>query len=313
MSRLLTCAMSVEAHSSASAALRTCAAFRPKAQRAFACSPRICRACRRKASRGTSSRSICSIAPMSAAAWRPPRRVPARMRNVAVWQFLNFLRDHSPVGFGMPIQRALDRVRQLVLLAEERDLRQVPAPALHMDAVRLMTVHGSKGLEFEAVHVPGLTQAQLSPLLPRTTLPAAGRAHLRRGRHVGLGRSQTLAQHGGRMSILRGDVARAHVFAFLSAALSAEWQQALAFQAAGQGLVAASCTRRRPRRPCRCRPTRRGPAHQNHISRPTGSSPIGGLSFTRNVRAASSIRTCSASAARARRPLSHARMTAFTN
>lgn len=82
--------------------------------------------------------------------------VPARMRNVAVWQFLNFLRDHSPVGFGFPIQRALDRVRQLVLLAEERDLRQVPAPALHMDAVRLMTVHGSKGLEFEAVHVPGL-------------------------------------------------------------------------------------------------------------------------------------------------------------
>ena len=82
--------------------------------------------------------------------------VPARMRNVAVWQFLNFLRDHSPVGFGLPIQRTLDRVRQLVLLAEERDLRQVPAPALHMDAVRLMTVHGSKGLEFEAVHVPGL-------------------------------------------------------------------------------------------------------------------------------------------------------------
>jgi DNA helicase-2/ATP-dependent DNA helicase PcrA len=27
-----------------------------------------------------------------------------------------------------------------------------------MDAVRLMTVHGSKGLEFEAVHVPGLTK-----------------------------------------------------------------------------------------------------------------------------------------------------------
>jgi len=53
----------------------------------------------------------------------------------------------------------LDRVRQLVLLAEERDLRQVPAGALHIDAVRLMTVHGSKGLEFEAVHVPGLTAA----------------------------------------------------------------------------------------------------------------------------------------------------------
>lgn len=85
--------------------------------------------------------------------------VSSRMRNVAVWQFLNFLREHSSVGSGSPVRRSLDRVRQLVLLAEERDLRQVPAPALHMNAVRLMTVHGSKGLEFEGVHLPGLTQA----------------------------------------------------------------------------------------------------------------------------------------------------------
>jgi DNA helicase-2/ATP-dependent DNA helicase PcrA len=82
-----------------------------------------------------------------------------RMRAVAIWQFLNFVRDRSPVASGSPIQRTLDRVRQLVLLAEERDLRQIPAAALHMDAVRLMTVHGSKGLEFEAVHIPGLTKA----------------------------------------------------------------------------------------------------------------------------------------------------------
>jgi superfamily I DNA/RNA helicase len=78
------------------------------------------------------------------------------MRGVAIWQFLNFVRERSPAGAGLPIQRTLDRVRQLVLLAEERDLRQVPAGALHLDAVRLMTVHGSKGLEFEAVHLPGL-------------------------------------------------------------------------------------------------------------------------------------------------------------
>ena len=85
--------------------------------------------------------------------------VTARMRAVAVWQFLNFVRKRSPAGSGPRIRRTLDRVRQLVLLAEERDLRQVPAAALHMDAVRLMTVHGSKGLEFDAVHVPGLTTA----------------------------------------------------------------------------------------------------------------------------------------------------------
>ena len=83
--------------------------------------------------------------------------VTARIRAVAVWQFLNFLREQGPTDARLPIQRTLDRVRQLVLLAEERDLRQAPAAALHLDAVRLMTVHGSKGLEFEAVHVPGLT------------------------------------------------------------------------------------------------------------------------------------------------------------
>jgi DNA helicase-2/ATP-dependent DNA helicase PcrA len=85
--------------------------------------------------------------------------VAQRMRAVAVWQFLNFVREQSPTGSGLRIQRSLDRVRQLVLLAEERDLRQVPIAALHMDAVRLMTVHGSKGLEFEAVHLPGITAA----------------------------------------------------------------------------------------------------------------------------------------------------------
>ncbi len=81
-----------------------------------------------------------------------------RMRSIAVWQFLNFLRDQSAVATGSPVQTLLDRVRNLVLLAEERDLRQVPDAALQMNAVRLMTVHGSKGLEFEAVHIPGFVK-----------------------------------------------------------------------------------------------------------------------------------------------------------
>jgi len=85
--------------------------------------------------------------------------ISTRMRAIAIWQVFNFIRDQSPVGTGSPIQRTLDRVRQLVLLAEERDLRQVPSGALHMNAVRLMTIHGSKGLEFEAVHVPSLAAA----------------------------------------------------------------------------------------------------------------------------------------------------------
>jgi superfamily I DNA/RNA helicase/Zn-dependent peptidase ImmA (M78 family) len=97
-----------------------------------------------------------------------------QMRGVAVWQFLNFVRERSPTTGGHPIQRTLDRVRQLVLLAEERDLRQVPAGALHLNAVRLMTVHGSKGLEFEAVHVPSLTAASFPVYYrpPRCPAPA---------------------------------------------------------------------------------------------------------------------------------------------
>jgi superfamily I DNA/RNA helicase len=101
--------------------------------------------------------------------------VPDRMRSVAIWQFLNFVREQSPVSSGPRIQRTLDRVRQLVLLAEERDLRQVPAGALHMNAVRLMTVHGSKGLEFEAVHIPGLTAVSFpSSYHPPRCLPPVG-------------------------------------------------------------------------------------------------------------------------------------------
>ena len=84
--------------------------------------------------------------------------VSGRMRAMAVWQFLNFVRGQSVTKGGLRIQRTLERVRQVVLLAEERDLRQVPAAALDMNAVRLITVHGSKGLEFEAVHLPGMTK-----------------------------------------------------------------------------------------------------------------------------------------------------------
>jgi hypothetical protein len=67
----------------------------------------------------------------------------------------------------------LERVSRLVLLSEERDLRQMPAAADAMDAVRLMTVHGSKGLEFEAVHIPGMTKSSFpaNPHPPRCLPP----------------------------------------------------------------------------------------------------------------------------------------------
>lgn len=78
------------------------------------------------------------------------------MRRVAVRQLLDCVRNMPVQGTGAPIRRALDRVRHMILLSDERDLRQLPAELDQLDGVRLMTVHASKGLEFEAVHLPGL-------------------------------------------------------------------------------------------------------------------------------------------------------------
>lgn len=89
-----------------------------------------------------------------------------RARGIAIWQLLNFVRV-QPAGKGLPISRLLDRVRRLVKLGDDRDLRQLPAVAQSIDAVRLMTIHGAKGLEFPVVHLPGMNV---------NTLPGAARS-----------------------------------------------------------------------------------------------------------------------------------------
>lgn len=90
----------------------------------------------------------------------------SRMQGLAIWQFLNFCR-RQPRGQGAPVLRLLDRIRRLVLLSEDRGLSQLPRSAENIDAVRLMTIHGSKGLEFDAVHLPGMVTSGL----PRNNVP----------------------------------------------------------------------------------------------------------------------------------------------
>lgn len=85
--------------------------------------------------------------------------ITERATGIAIWQFMNFIKT---VGASKsPIHDLLDRIRRLVSIADDRDLRQLPPSAQGLDAVRLMTVHGSKGLEFPVVHLPGLTAASL--------------------------------------------------------------------------------------------------------------------------------------------------------
>ena len=90
--------------------------------------------------------------------------VADRTRGIAIWQLMNFVRV-QPRGRGLPIVRLLDRIRRIVRMGDDRDLRQLPAAAQSIDAVHLMTIHGAKGLEFPVVHVPGIN----ADTLPRTS------------------------------------------------------------------------------------------------------------------------------------------------
>lgn len=96
--------------------------------------------------------------------------IAERMRGIAVWQLLNFVRV-QPSGNGLPIVRLLDRVRRLVRLGDDRDLRQLPIAAQGIDAVRLMTIHGAKGLEFPVIHVPGMNAGTLPRTPPAPPCP----------------------------------------------------------------------------------------------------------------------------------------------
>jgi DNA helicase II / ATP-dependent DNA helicase PcrA len=83
--------------------------------------------------------------------------VPGQQRRLALYQFLQFA--HSQLGRdgedGLDPKRTLLRyIRRLESYGEERQLRQVPNWAEDIDAVRVLTIHASKGLEFSAVYLP---------------------------------------------------------------------------------------------------------------------------------------------------------------
>jgi len=80
---------------------------------------------------------------------------------IAIWQLQNFFRSASVVASGYPISSMLNHIRRLVILSDERELRNLPHAANSLDAVRILTMHGSKGLEFKLVHLPSLTSASL--------------------------------------------------------------------------------------------------------------------------------------------------------
>ncbi len=74
---------------------------------------------------------------------------------VAIYQLLKVCGEHVAMGDSSR-RRFLDRIRRIEALNEDTAYRAVSSEASDMDAVRVMTIHGSKGLEFGAVHFPAL-------------------------------------------------------------------------------------------------------------------------------------------------------------
>lgn len=91
-----------------------------------------------------------------------------RQRRLAIYQFLQFAYEQRRRGLigslaaqhggrrEDPKRAFLRFVRRLAMVGDDTQLRQVPEWAASIDAVRLMTVHSSKGLEFPVVFVPAL-------------------------------------------------------------------------------------------------------------------------------------------------------------
>jgi superfamily I DNA/RNA helicase len=74
---------------------------------------------------------------------------------IAIYHLLKFCSEQAMAG-RKGRKALLERVRRLEALNYDSSFRRVASEASDMDAVRVMTIHGSKGLEFRAVHFPAL-------------------------------------------------------------------------------------------------------------------------------------------------------------
>ncbi len=80
-------------------------------------------------------------------------------RRLAIYQFLRLaqnMESRFTVSGENQIPEFLNYVKKLAWFNEDKNYAQIPAAAENLDAVRLLTVHSAKGLEFRSVFLPYL-------------------------------------------------------------------------------------------------------------------------------------------------------------
>ena len=90
--------------------------------------------------------------------------VNSQSKRLAAYQFLRFaqsLEERFARGEKSPIEELLIYVKKLAVFNEDKNYAQIPVEAENLDAVRLLTVHSAKGLEFPAVFLPYLGKGKI--------------------------------------------------------------------------------------------------------------------------------------------------------
>ncbi|PBK51305.1 ImmA/IrrE family metallo-endopeptidase [Pseudomonas syringae pv. actinidiae] len=90
----------------------------------------------------------------------------AQIRRLALWQFLYGVRNSDGAGSEATLSKYLVREDFRRYIGQRSVERSLPPEAAAIDAVRLMTVHGSKGLEFDAVHMANVEKSRFGADAP---------------------------------------------------------------------------------------------------------------------------------------------------